>query len=595
MATARMKEFLGRHRPVVVLVLLVLLCTTFPPLATHVALGNAWQGIPPSFTDEGVYYAHMHTVAEGYLTDGNPFFFEHRNGPPFVIFGGVWLSALPLLAGLPFNVAIMLNFILWSLAFALMLYWLFREWLTPRWLAVSGTLFIYLQSLAHVWRAVNLQTVYPFHFLFYVALTRLIREQSRKNITLLAATIAASFYIFAYLWQIAAITLGLLLLYALAKKRWLLAKATVFSGLIGAVLGSPVLLYMLWLSHASPYFWESIYRLGLVNTHIPMAEVIYSGGWIGVILAVLMLLYLRKSAVRKDREFVLLSIFLTTSGLGLWVMQGSNLVTGKLLETGEHVRTLIIPWLSFATILVASYLWQRRAQLTKRLRALSIILVGACALASCYFFNLYFVPFVNVAPEISNWKTEELYAKPFAWLNAADKGPVVVWSDPHDGLATYLPIFTKDFTLYSSAGLSLLVPEGEIRERYLISQYFTNPTTADLESNSEMGMYLGRHDIPHEAMTIARRVKICKILFFWDKNKNCGTEPTSQELLGDQFFTNLETRFQTDIKPNIKAYLKKYHVSYIIKDDVLDPQYNPEELGALRVYTDGRFEIYRLP
>jgi len=110
-----------------------------------------------------------------------------------------------------------------------------------------------------------------------------------------------------------------------------------------------------------------------------------------------------------------------------------------------------------------------------------------------------------------------------------------------------------------------------------------------------MALYLGRHDLPHAAKTIERGIKMCRILFFWDKGKDCGTPPTPQELLGETFFTNLEKRFQTDIKPNIKAYLKKYNVTYILKDNILDPQYHPETLGAIRVYSDGRFEMYRLP
>ena len=109
-----------------------------------------------------------------------------------------------------------------------------------------------------------------------------------------------------------------------------------------------------------------------------------------------------------------------------------------------------------------------------------------------------------------------------------------------------------------------------------------------------MGLYLGRQDFPHKAKTIERGIKVCRILFFWDKNKDCGTPPTPQELLGDQFFIDLENKFQNDIKPNIKEYLKKYHVSYILKDKTLDPQYHPEELGATRVYSDDRYEIYHL-
>ena len=109
-----------------------------------------------------------------------------------------------------------------------------------------------------------------------------------------------------------------------------------------------------------------------------------------------------------------------------------------------------------------------------------------------------------------------------------------------------------------------------------------------------MALYLGRQDTAHNAKTIERGIKICRILFFFDKHKDCGTVPTPQSLLGDKFFTDLGRKFQTDIKPNIKAYLKKYHVSYILKDNVLNSNYRPEELGAKLVYSDDRYEIWHL-
>jgi len=559
-------------------------------------LGNAWQGILPSFSDESYYYAHVHTIGEGYLTDGSPFFFEHRNGPPIVIFGGAWLNALPLWAGISFNATMLLNFIVWSIAFAVLLYWLFREWALSRWLSVSGTVLIYLQSYYHVWRTVNLQTVYPFYFLFYIALARFIREQNRKTIGMLAAVVAISFYMFAYLWQIAVITLGLLFLYALARKNWRLAKATLLASAIGGAIGLPVPLYMLvWLPHISPYFWESIYRFGLVYTRIPMAEVIYSGGWIGIILAFLLFLYWRSKELRADSDCARLGLFLAVSGLGLWIMQGSNVITNQLLETGEHVKLLILPWLAFATILVGVFLFKRRSALTTGLRILSLTVVSACALASIYFAWQHALPFITIQASRETWLTEQTYARPFAWLNQAEKEPVVVWSDPATETASLLPVFTKHFVLYSANGMGQLVSGDEIRERFLVSQYFDNPTLADLESDRDSVLYLGRRDFYHHAATIAREVKVCRLLFFWDPKKDCGTIPTSQELLGDAFFASLEKKFQSDVRPNIRAYLKKYHVSYILKDIALNPQYHPEQLGAYKVYSDEHFELYKLP
>lgn len=586
----RIKEYVREHRHVAVLFGIVLALAAIPAIETLFIIGNTWQGILPPLQDE-IYFAYVHTIGEGHLAGGNPYFLEQSNAPPLVIFGGAWLNAIPLFSGLPFATVMLLNFIIWSLLFAGCAYWLCRELRMPPWIAVFGTLFLYVQSYYIVWRPVNMQPVFPFYFLFYIAFLRLIREQSRRNVLLLALATGAAFYLFAYMWQVDVISLGLLFLYALVRKNWPLLKATLLSSSIGAVIGLPVPLYALWLSNASPYFWESVGRFGLVNTHLPMAVVIYVGGWIGVVCAFIAVLFWRMRALREDREFIVLGLFLGISGLGLWIAQGSNLITGKLLETGEHVARLIFPWIVFSTFSLGALLWKQRTQLSRGLTIFSVSMLVVLSVVNISNAS-NFLSFLPSGINGTTWQVEQLYAKPYAWLNQNEKNPVVVWSDFRDQQTILLPIYTKHFTLYAYWGMFALVPEGEIRERYLISQYFNNPTVEDLKN--DFSNYVGRQDAFHKAKTIERGIKICRILYFWDTHKDCGTPPTSQELLGDTFFTDLENKFQNDIKPNIKAYLKKYHVAYILKDKILDPQYHPEKLGAVRVYDDDRYEIYHL-
>lgn len=587
----RIKEYVRHHRPIVVLMGIILALTTIPAIQTYFVVGDAWRGIIPPYSDT-IYLARVHTIGEGHLTMGNSYFLEHSDGLPLTIFGGAWLNAIPLFMGASFVVTMAINFVLWSLLFAAAAYWLFRELRVAAWGAVLGTVFLYVQSYMHVWRPVNLQTVYPFYFLFYVALLLLIREQSRKNIMILALATGATFYFYSYLWQTIVYTFGVLILYALVRKNWSLLRASFLASCIGGVIGLPVLLYALWLSLTSPYFWESAGRLGLVNTHLPMAEVLYSGGWIGVMCLFLVVLLWRARALRENGEFIQLSSFIAIGGFGLWIMEGSNLITGKLLETGEHMPGFIFPWIWFSAFALGMFLWRQRLQLSGELRVLSVgvLLVLSVISVRFVFLDAFLPPYVNRA----TWQAEQQYAGPFSWLQDEEKETVVVWSDPHDEPSTLLSVYTRHFTLDSVWGMFELVPEGEIRERYLVSQYFNNPTVANLRTTDEMSFYVGRHDLPHQAKTIERGIKICRILFFWDKNKDCGTPPTPQDLLGEKFFLDLEKKFRTDIKPNIKAYLQKYHVSYILKDKVLNPLYKPETLGAVQVYADDRFELYKM-
>ena len=584
----KIRKYIAQHRPVVVLMAIILLLTTVPVFETAFVVGDAWQGILPPITD-GMYDARVQSIGEWHLTGGNAFFLEHSDDPPLVIFAGAWLNAIPLLIGVPFTTTMVINFIIWSFLFAATAYWLLRELRASSWSAVFGTLFLYVQSYGHVLRPVNLQTVFPLYFLFFIALLHLIREQSRRNIIFLALVVGATFYFYSYLWQTAVITLGILFLYALARRNWSLLKATLISSFLGGIIGLPVPLYALWLSLSSPYFWESVGRLGLVNTHLPMAEVIYSGGWIGVVCIFMAILFLRARVLRENVEFVLLGTFLAISGFGLWVMEGSNLITGKLLETGEHMPGLIFPWLIVAIVSLGMFLWRQREQLSTWMRMLSVCTFLVLSIASIGYVHLkaFLPPYVNRAV----WQANEQYAKPLAWLQDMEKIPVVVWSNP-SYITTLLPTYTRHYTLNTYWGKLELVPEGEIYERYLITQYFDNPTISDLKNDMES--YLGRQDTAHKAKTIERGIKICRILFFWNKNKDCGTPPTPQQLLGEKFFSDLEKKFRTDIRPNIKAYLKKYHVSYILDDKTLNSPYRPETLGAVLVYTDDRFELYKM-
>jgi len=584
-------KFLTSYRHVIVLVGITLLLTLLPMVIIGLVLGSEYRGFIPTFGDEPLYPAHVEAVVTGHLTDGNPYFIEHADGSSLVLFGGAWLNAIPFWLGFSFNTATYLNFIIWSALFALAFYWLLRELRVTPWVSVGATVALYLMNYAHVWRPINLQPVYPFFALFYIALARLLRDPSRNNMLLLALPTGAMFYLFSYLWQTFVITLGLLTLWALYTKRWPLFKRTLQASALGGVVGLPALIYIYWVSHTSPYFWESIARFGLVETHLPMGEVVYTGGWIGLVLAFVALLYWRTPLCR-DSGFVWLCTFLCLSGLGLWIMQGSNVVTGKLLETGEHIRLFIVPWLLVATVALGAHLWRLRDSLSGIYRWVSVAAVVALVAASSYFTYYYFRMFVYDPARPTLWREQQWYPGPLEWIEANVATSSVVWINPHDYIDLYLPAMTRHYVLFSTFSMWQLVSQDEFVERYLVSQYFDNPSAATLRAKSEV--YLGRQYL-HWPPTIAREIAFCKLIHFWQSDPSCGTPKTKEDLLGSTYFDDLERRLVTDIRPNIRAYLRKYQVSYILKDTVLDPHYDPEALGAELVYHDARYRLYYLP
>lgn len=595
LATSR--RWIEQHVALTLLLLVIFLSAFVPSLEAKLVLGDAWRGVPVTYTDETLYQAQVQMVGQGNLTAGNPYLFEHRTDLPLVIFGGDWVNAIPQFLGFSFTTGLILNLIFWGLLFAIALYWLFREWNIPPWLASVGAFLVYLESFQWVQRVSNQQPFLGFFVLFYIALTRFLREQNKKTIIWLGLATGVMFYFYAFLWQTFVITLGLVFLYALARKNWVLAKGTFFAGVLGGTLGAPVPLYIFWMSHTQPLFWESLSRYGLVSTHLPMAEIVYSGGFMGLILAYVGLLSWRMPSLREDKEFMLLAQFIVLSGLSLWIMEGSNLITGKLLETAEHIKLFIYKFLIIDAILIGYFLWKRRGEISKGLRGLGVLCVGILSLVSAYYIWLYtYMPFMGVLTvpaSMQDWNDEQGYAGPIGWLNTNESEPVVVWTDPDEYISWYFAVLSKHYVLFANPIIWHLTSDEEVRERYLVGEYFNNPTKDQLKA--DIPVYMGRNIVYHQAKTIERKVKLCRILFHFSTEHDCGTIPSSIDVIGENTFVDLEQKFQRDIKPNIKKYLVKYHVRYILKDKKLHPNYQPERLGGEIVYTDDRYELYRLP
>ncbi len=587
-----MLSWLRTHRALVTVLVIATAFAFVPTLEAGLIIGSHWQGVPQSYLDEIIYYSQMREVSTGNLFFGNPYFLEHRFDVPLVLFGSSILASLPMFFGVSLASTVVVDLVLWGALFVALFYWLFREFEVPKWPSALGSLFAYMQSYDQIFRVSVRQEVFPFLLLFYIGLVRFLKNpEDRWNRVLLGAATGITFYIYGYLWQAAVVTLGLLALYAAVMKRWDLLKGTLLASALGGFLGAPAFIYTLWIT-TQPYFWESMNRWGLVNTHLPMAEVVYSGGWVGVVFALCILLYRGTDVFKKNDSFKFILLFLVITGSGLWIMQGSNLLTGKLLETGEHLRRFIVPWLTFSAVLLGVFVWRHRRALPKDTRFLAFGFLVALASANIYFAYSYLYPMLAVSQDSALWNTQQLYAKPLAWLDAQEPAPVVVWGNPHDYSTFHVPVLTKHYVLYEEPGEFNLLSNEEFQERYLVSEYFDNPTTDDLRN--DINTYVGRAYAHHIPATIDRAIKICRIFHFYEGGKNCGTAPTAVDVLGSAFFDSLEKKFVTDIKPNIQTYLKKYHVSYILKDLVLDPQYHPEELGARRVYSDGRYELYRL-
>jgi len=579
-----------QHKALALAVLATLALSVVPVFQAALYAGAEWQEVPQVYMDEYIYYAHVTEAGTGNLFFGNPYILEHRSSLPLVLFGSNVLAALPLLAGVPLYLSLVFNFMLWSLVFVLLYYALARSFFMERWYAAAIAMFAYVQSYDQVYRVSVRQEVFPFLLLFWIALARFIRNpHTTSSLVWLGVATGATFYIYGFLWQTAVATLGMLTIYALVVKHWVLMRRTLLALGLGFVVGAPALIYTLWVT-TQPYFWESMLRFGLVHTRLPVGELVWSGSFALLAVGLAALVYWRAPFAQRA-AFTPALIFIATTGAAVFAMQGSNMLTNSLLEIGDHMRRFIIVWLPISTALLAYMVYVSRALYPRVYMWGAGVLLAVLVLGNINFWYHHSHPFREPDVLAPQWQEQQTYAAPLHYLDEAEPEPVVVWGNGDNFSTIHVPVLTKHYVLFVEPAQFMMMPTDEVRERYLVSRYFDGVTKESLKK--DILLHAGRAYAFHLPKTLERGVKVCKIIKFWD-TASCGVAPTSEELLGDAYFAGLVERFETDIKPNIREYLRKYHVDYVLKDINRDAHYHPETLGGTLVYKDGFFELYKL-
>ncbi|MHB0865973.1 MAG: hypothetical protein ACYC1Y_03720 [Minisyncoccota bacterium] len=583
-----------RIAPLIVLAVVIVLLALIPTVQTLVRAGAEWHSVPPEYVSDSLfYYAQVRQVAEGHPFIGNPYFIEHRNTVSPAFFVPDWLYAMPLLLGVSLSSTIILNFVLWSLVFAFLAFGIFRAASLPRSVAVGGSVFLYLESYWLILRPVSMQQVFPFLLFFFFALILWLREPARRrNTVMFTLATVAPFYIYAYLWQVVVVINGLLAAYLLLRRKNAELYQFVIANVAALVLALPEIV-LLSRQFLTPFYWDTMQRIGLVETHIPPLYALYYVRWIGLIVLIGLLLYLflRKRNEQAARRVGELNLFSFLTGLGLFIVMVSNIITGKELETATHIGRFVMVWLAFCFVAYGFFVVKERTAIKELSVIKKSILVLAfllCALGLMRNFSES-LPFKAIAVNTS-LDSVQGYAAPLAWLDKKEKAPVVIWADGL--LSHYVPIMTKHYVLFAAAGGLQVESSQEVEERYLVSSYFDNLSVADLERNYRI--YAGAGNAADRPEAFSRMAKVCNFFQLYRLGYACGDEVTGVDLRGQTYFSNLDVEYKA-IQSNIDTELKKFGVAYFIKDKDNDPQFHPENIkGSTLVYDDGRFSIYKI-
>lgn len=547
-----------------------------------------WQGVPSQgITDSLYYYARMHEVSDGHPLIGNPYIFEYREAYSPAFFLPDVITAMPLLFGIPFNVAIWINVFIWSFVFLFFAYRLLTLLhVSERW-ATAWSIFLYLGSYSFMLRPTVMQTILPLFLFFLITLIQFLYEPlSKKRALWLASASALTFYFYNYLAFVVFLTFAFIFLWFLVSKQFKALRALMMTGVYTSLLLIPFGIYSL-MQMSGPMYRETLSRIGLVYTHIPAMEAFFFGRWIVIgVCALVALWFFFPKKEGKDTER---KIFWISTGCALFVGLFLNVITGVELSLGIHIGRFVMPWM---ILLLGVFLYEWYFSYTRRSR--NVTLLGHTVIGVFVLFLLMgtvrnipralsFFEFDNRGYTIAELQA---YGGPLAWLESNLPEESVIWSNM--SIAGYVPIMTKHYTLFHVGATLHAISEEELEERYLLWRSLEPMTITEVKRDFNLYAGAGRHkELP---LAQNNRALFCNMLSRFIDMGECPQKTDAIALQGEPYFERLAERFAL-VKANQADLLRKYNVSYLIVDtryDTTDAQI-PESSA---VYADGRFLIF---
>ncbi|MDO8589693.1 MAG: hypothetical protein Q7R69_00235 [bacterium] len=558
-----------------------LVATLIPAIFVIYEVGGwrNWQGVlPRGSTDSLYYYARMHEVVDGYPLLGNPYVYEYRKDLAPAFFLPDIVSAIPMLLGVPFNLAVMINMFAWSFVFLALSFTLLRLLRLPRGWAFLWSVFLYISLYSLMLRPTIMQIVYPFFLMFLIALLKFLYEpHERKRIVWLSLAAASAFYVYSYLSYIVLLSFAFIFFWFLFTRRFQELRSLLTCGIFTALLLIPFGFYTL-MQMQGPYYFETLSRIGLVYTRVPSIEVFFYGRWLAVGMLLTWLVPLKQK------------VFWFSTGAALFVSLCLNIITGVELTLGVHVGRFVILWMVII-LGVGLYEWYFSETLKTHRTKYIVVAILLSILSVGVVRNLpHGLDFFKFFGERGSDYTADLqtYAGPLKWLDKNVPEQSVIWAN--DSISEYIPIMTRHYPLFTEGTVLHNISGPELEDRYLVSHSMDVLTIEDIKSG--LGLYAGAGPSELEPLAQNRRAWLCDVWVRFAGPRQCPPRTDSITLRGEEYFKTLVERFKT-VKKDQATLLQQFNVKYLILDRAHD---NLERISLNKaLYDDGRFVILSLP
>jgi len=560
----RISQIIKNH---IFAIILALLFGVFSALPTIIVLNKIgitnFKGVYPVFLDDTEHYlSQIKDIQEGHGL-GNVYLKEHKNEPYVLAPLGVYFYAkianwtgvsAPTLAFLSEFILVPLNFLL--------VYILFFSSTGSKKLSLLGALFLHVVFLREFARIIIPQVSYPLMVLGLLALWQYFQQRKIKYILLLDIIIGLLVYIQPFYWSTLVVIFGLLWVVNMMSdynKKYFLDIA--YFALPILIFSFPYLQNLKKL-FSSPYYNETLERIGKLETHFPgafvsMAMIIFS-------MLALFYLFVQKNKQNGAGYLELLKIdfqgkkkyifagILFTAGAGLnW----QNVITGVYLQLGTHYIMITVLLVIWGMILFGS----------------DLLIMAKSRVGKFVACVLFLLPFAVIA---NNQKTDipeniKMYhygqerinelasnAEIFDWLNKNTPPESVIKVYSTSSLESLITVYTNNNVDTTGYAGHYLLSDDELENRWIKSVIYEKSIDEDYVINQQLAIWFAEFSHKYAKEVIER--KIISLL--------TGKKYISPQKVPDQYIKRVLDKFKTAKSKPLELVFKVYPDDYIIID-----------------------------
>jgi len=553
------RSLIVKYGFILLLAFVIGVCTGLPQLLAITAMDTEWTGIYPTNNDDEIYYlARSQEIRDGYHTIAQPYLAEGKDGqtlqfwlPDFIVAQtGLLLSISP-----PATF-ILFDFILPGLLFLLTYILAYQVLNQQRSYALLYAL-LFNVVLFFDWfsRPISPQFTFIPLLIFLIGVWFTMTRSSWRWVLLAGLSFGVLFHFYTYYWTFAVVTLGLLGMVQLIQKEMKQLTQTIIIFALGSLIGIPYFIHLLTITRL-PEYADTMWRLGMLNTHFPSGLVVITLG--GTLLVLMGMIIWRQKTITPQQQFIGVLV------LAALVVMNHHVITGKNLEFSNHYLIPGMVGILLAGVYLISCQWVKRSLPIQCAK----ITAGLLGMVSVFAVVTVVDFFLTQSQPQFEFVAHQRFGSTLSYLNQSLAAGRIIFANTE--ISALIPAYSAHNVFYAREANLHFMGNQEVRKRFLL-QHILEQEFTQVDLLAKERSVFGTHYI-NQAGHFSQRNRLYDLL---------SIEPIHYERYPSEDITQLLQQWQEMRSVDTREILLTYGVTHVVWDTRTDPDWEIARLGEL--------------